>query len=57
MDYKLPERFENSNKSTYGKVLNIAGSDYMPGAAYLSSVSALKNRLWVLLFMFNRACD
>lgn len=42
MDYKLPERFENSNKSTYGKVLNIAGSDYMPGAAYLSSVSALK---------------
>lgn len=42
MDYKLPKRFENSNKSTYGKVLNIAGSDYMPGAAYLSSVSALK---------------
>lgn len=42
MDYKLPERFENSNKSTYGKVLNIAGSDYMTGAAYLSSVSALK---------------
>lgn len=42
MDYKLPNRIENSNKSTYGKVLNIAGSDYMPGAAYLSSVSALK---------------
>ncbi|MBD5402827.1 NAD(P)H-hydrate dehydratase [bacterium] len=42
MEYKLPERFENSNKSTYGKVLNIAGSDYMSGAAYLSSVSALK---------------
>lgn len=42
MDYKLPKRIENSNKSTYGKVLNIAGSDYMPGAAYLSSVSALK---------------
>lgn len=42
MDYKLPKRFENSNKATYGKVLNIAGSDYMPGAAYLSSVSALK---------------
>lgn len=42
MDYKLPNRFENSNKATYGKVLNIAGSDYMPGAAYLSSVSALK---------------
>ena len=42
MDYKLPKRVQNSNKSTYGRVLNIAGSDYMPGAAYLSSVSALK---------------
>lgn len=42
MDYKLPKRFEVSNKSTYGRVLNIAGSDYMSGAAYLSSVSALK---------------
>lgn len=42
MDYKLPKRVENSNKGTYGKVLNISGSDYMPGAAYLSSVSALK---------------
>ena len=42
MEYKLPKRIEDSNKSTYGRVLNIAGSDYMPGAAYLSSVSALK---------------
>lgn len=42
MDYKLPERFEQSNKSSYGRVLNIAGSAYMPGAAYLSSISALK---------------
>ncbi|MBQ8458758.1 NAD(P)H-hydrate dehydratase [bacterium] len=42
MDCKLPQRQENSNKSTFGRVLNIAGSDYMPGAAYLSSVSALK---------------
>ena len=42
MDYKLPPRVEISNKSTYGRVLNVAGSDYMPGAAYLSSVSALK---------------
>lgn len=42
MDFKLPKRFIDSNKSTYGRVLNIAGSDYMPGAAYLSSVSALK---------------
>lgn len=42
MEFKLPNRIENSNKSTFGRVLNIAGSDYMPGAAYLSSISALK---------------
>ena len=45
MDYKLPklpERKQNSNKGTFGKVLNISGSDYMTGAAYLSSVAALK---------------
>jgi len=42
LDYKLPERKQNSHKGTYGKVLNIAGSKYMPGAAYLSSVAPLK---------------
>lgn len=41
MDYELPLRSELANKGTFGKVLNIAGSDYMPGAAYLSSISAL----------------
>lgn len=41
MDYELPLRNENSNKGTFGRVLNVAGSDYMPGAAYLSSVAAL----------------
>lgn len=45
MDYnlKMPYRPENSNKGTFGKVLNIAGSDYMPGAAYLSSAAVLKS--------------
>lgn len=38
----LPKRVQNSNKSTYGRVLNIAGSSNLPGAAYLSSVSALR---------------
>lgn len=38
----LPQREQFSNKSTFGKVLNIAGSEYYTGAAYLSSVSALK---------------
>ena len=42
MDFNLPKRDANSHKGTFGKVLNIAGSKYMPGAAYLSSVSALK---------------
>lgn len=41
MDFELPLRSENANKGTFGRVLNIAGSDYMPGAAYLSSVAAL----------------
>ena len=38
----LPIRYPNSNKGTYGTVLNIAGCLSYPGAAYLSSVSALK---------------
>lgn len=38
----MPARDENSHKGTFGRVLNIAGSDYMPGAAFLSSLSALK---------------
>ncbi len=40
--FKLPKREQFSNKSTFGKVLNIAGSEYYTGAAYLSSISALK---------------
>lgn len=38
----LPKRPENSHKGTFGHVLNIAGSEFYTGAAYLSSVSALK---------------
>jgi len=37
----MPVRPEISHKGTFGRVLNISGSDFMPGAAYLSSVSAL----------------
>ncbi len=39
---KLPFRKEDSNKATFGNVLNIAGSLNYRGAAYLSSVSALR---------------
>ena len=42
MEFKLPIRDDNSNKGTFGKVLNISGSKYMRGAAYLSSLAALK---------------
>ena len=46
MDYhkipKLPKREENSNKGSFGKILNISGSEYMSGASYLSTISALK---------------
>lgn len=38
----LPKRIQDSNKRTYGKILNIAGSRFYQGAAYLSSISALK---------------
>jgi len=38
----LPERKDESNKGSYGKVLNFAGCKEYIGAAYLSSVSALK---------------
>lgn len=39
---RLPERSENSHKGDFGRILNIAGSVNYPGAAYLSSISALK---------------
>ncbi len=42
MDLHLPIREEKSHKGTFGKVLNIAGSKNFSGAAYLSSISALK---------------
>ena len=40
--YKMPIRAQNSNKGTFGKVLNFAGSKNYIGAAYLSTVSILK---------------
>lgn len=39
----FPQRNDDSNKGTFGTVLNIAGSVYYPGASYLSSISALKS--------------
>lgn len=39
----LPRRIEDSNKGTFGTVLNFSGSAYYPGAAYFSSVAAIKS--------------
>ena len=41
-EYKMPTRPQESNKGTFGKILNIAGCDNYIGAAYLSTYSALK---------------
>lgn len=41
-EYKMPVREQNSNKGTFGKVLNISGSKNYIGAAYFSTVSILK---------------
>lgn len=41
-DYRMPERPQDSNKGSFGKVLNISGNKNYVGAAYLSTVSALK---------------
>ena len=38
----MPAREQNSNKGTFGKVLNFCGSDNYIGAAYLSAISSLK---------------
>ncbi len=38
----MPLREQNSNKGTFGKVLNFSGSKNYIGAAYLSTVSILK---------------
>lgn len=43
MEFNLPKREQFSNKGTFGKVLNIAGSEYYTGAAFLSSMAALKS--------------
>lgn len=38
----FPKRIQNSHKGTFGKILNISGSQNYSGAAILSSLAALK---------------
>ena len=42
MTYKMPTREQESNKGSFGKVLNFAGSKNYIGASYLSTVATLK---------------
>lgn len=39
----MPKRFADSNKGSYGRVLIVAGSDYMPGACVLTAKTALRS--------------
>lgn len=39
---RIPSRIKDSNKGTYGRILIIAGSEDMSGAAYLSGLAAFK---------------
>lgn len=41
-EYQMPPRKQESNKGTFGRVLNFSGSKNYIGAAYLSTVSVLK---------------
>ena len=57
MDYKLPPlpyRAAESNKGTFGKILNISGSKYMPGAAYISSVAAMTTGCGLVCLMADK---
>lgn len=41
-NFQMPTREQNSNKGTFGKVLNFAGSRNYIGASYLSTIAPLK---------------
>ncbi len=41
-EFSMPKREQNSNKGTFGKVLNFAGSKNYIGASYLSTIAPLK---------------
>lgn len=42
-EFNMPTREQDSNKGTFGKVLNFSGSGNYIGAAYLSSLGVLKS--------------
>lgn len=50
----FPERRDNSNKGSYGKVLLIAGSAQMPGAALLAGEAVLRSGAGMLQLVSSR---
>ncbi|MDO5539896.1 MAG: NAD(P)H-hydrate dehydratase [Eubacteriales bacterium] len=52
----LPERNDDSNKGTYGKVLVIAGSRNMCGASYFSAKAAYRTGAG-LVYIFTEECN
>jgi len=49
--YMIPDRLPDSNKGTYGRVLILAGSDGMSGAAYLSALAAYRTGAGLVKFL------
>ena len=47
----IPKRLEDSHKGTYGKVLIVAGSKGMSGAAYLSALAAYRTGAGLVKFL------
>ncbi len=45
---KIPSRYRDSHKGSYGRLLEICGSKYMTGAAYFCASSALKSGVGLL---------
>lgn len=53
---RLPQRYENSNKGDYGKLLLIAGSHNMCGAAYLAGKAAYRSGAG-LVYIYTEECN
>lgn len=53
---KLPPRFEDSNKGSYGRLLLAAGSRNMCGAAYLAGKAAYRSGVG-LVYIYTEECN
>lgn len=51
----IPKRLHDSNKGTYGKILILAGSQGMSGAAYLSALAAYRSGAGLVKFLTHKS--